>query len=330
MAKGEPSTVLTALGFSPAVERVYQRVLRQSGQRFDWVAAALSVTEVALLEDLRPLMARGIARIVDGRILVETPAQALGRLIVQQSEVASRSHADLAELARAVPMLVAGAARPSEHDVEGVWPLDGEVTTGGNPAALIAALLRDSKGDLAWLRPDQWRVGRESEMLQVIRDLKAAGRRSRAIYPVRILQAAPEVLRARTEAGEEIRLLPDIPTRMFVVGRSHAVLPEPLGFMDEPRSLVRQQGLVEALALLFDLMWERAAPVPDVDGRAPLVDMRRFLLEQLAAGQVDEQIAVRLGLGLRTVRRRVADLMTELGADTRFQAGVEAARRGWI
>jgi hypothetical protein len=30
------------------------------------------------------------------------------------------------------------------------------------------------------------------------------------------------------------------------------------------------------------------------------------------------------------VRRRVADLMTELGADTRFQAGVEAARRGWI
>jgi hypothetical protein len=26
----------------------------------------------------------------------------------------------------------------------------------------------------------------------------------------------------------------------------------------------------------------------------------------------------------------VAALMTELGADSRFQAGVEAARRGWI
>ena len=51
-----------------------------------------------------------------------------------------------------------------------------------------------------------------------------------------------------------------------------------------------------------------------------------FLLQQLAAGAKDEQIARTLGLSLRTVRRRVADLMIELGADTRFQAGVEAVR----
>jgi DNA-binding NarL/FixJ family response regulator len=37
-----------------------------------------------------------------------------------------------------------------------------------------------------------------------------------------------------------------------------------------------------------------------------------------------------MGLGLRTVRRRISGLMIELGADTRFQAGVEAARRGWL
>jgi DNA-binding CsgD family transcriptional regulator len=329
MAKGDPSTVLTALGFSPAVERTYQRVLRQSGQRLDRVAAVLAVSEEGLLERLQPLVQRGIVRLVDGTVVVESPAQALGRLIVHQSEVASRAHADLAALARAVPFLTAGAARPSEGDVDQVWPIDGEVTTGGTPATLIASLLRQSKGDVSWLRPDQWRVDRESEMLQAIRDLVAAGRRSRAIYPVRILHEAPEIVRARAEAGEEIRVLPDIPTRMFVIGRSHAVLPEPMGFMDEPRSLVRQQGLVEALALLFDLMWDRAAPVPDLVGGSQS-DLRRFLLEQLAAGQVDEQIAVRLGIGLRTVRRRVADLMTELGADTRFQAGVEAARRGWI
>jgi len=330
MAKGDPRTVLTALGFSPAVERTYQRVLRQSGQRLDWVAAALSISEETLLEDLQPLVDRAIVRIVDSKVVVESPVQALGRLIVEQSEAASRSHAELAALARAVPLLAAGAARPSEGDVEGVWPIDGEVTIGGTPAALIRSLLRQSNGDLAWLRPDQWRVPRESEMLDAIRDLAAAGRRSRAIYPVRIMQEAPEVVRARAEAGEEVRLLPDIPTRMIVIGRTHAVLPEPLGYMDEPRSLVRQQGLVEALALLFDLMWDRATPVRTPGSREPQTDLRRFLLEQLAAGQVDEQIAVRLGIGLRTVRRRVADLMTELGADTRFQAGAEAARRGWI
>jgi hypothetical protein len=30
------------------------------------------------------------------------------------------------------------------------------------------------------------------------------------------------------------------------------------------------------------------------------------------------------------VRRRVATMMADLGVDTRFQAGVEASRRGWI
>ena len=38
----------------------------------------------------------------------------------------------------------------------------------------------------------------------------------------------------------------------------------------------------------------------------------------------------KLGIGLRTVRRRIAELMTDLGVDTRFQAGVEAVRRGWL
>ena len=44
----------------------------------------------------------------------------------------------------------------------------------------------------------------------------------------------------------------------------------------------------------------------------------------------DEQIARELGLSLRTVRRRVAEVLDELGATSRFQAGVEAVRRGWV
>ena len=330
MARAEPSTVLTALGFSPAVERTYEQVRRQSGQRLEWAAAAVSRTPEQLLAEVAPLVERGIVRFdADNRIHVESPAQALARLIVQLSEAASRSHAELADLASAVPLLVAGAARPAEGEVDEVHPLDGEISNGGNAAMLIAALIRQSKGDLAWLRPDQWRIQREDAMLQVIRDLVAEGRRSRAIYPIRVLQEAPDVIRRRAEAGEQIRVLPDLPTRMFVIGTTHAVLPEPLGFIDEPRTLVRQQGIVEALALLFELYGERADPVLGV-GDHVQPDVRRALLRQLANGAHDEQIARQLGLSLRTVRRRVADLMTELGADSRFQAGVEAVRRGWV
>ena len=158
----------------------------------------------------------------------------------------------------------------------------------------------------------------------------ASGRRSRAIYPVRALQEARDVLLARARAGEKVRVIADLPTRMFVLGSTHAVVPEPLGMADEPRILVRQRGLVEALTMLFELMWERAAPVPDMDFGDARPDLRRFLLQQLAAGAKDEQIARTLGLSLRTVRRRVADLLIELGVDNRFQAGVEAVRRGWL
>jgi DNA-binding NarL/FixJ family response regulator len=54
------------------------------------------------------------------------------------------------------------------------------------------------------------------------------------------------------------------------------------------------------------------------------------VLELLQLGLKDETIARQLGISLRTVRRRIAMVMDEVGATTRFQAGIEAARRGLI
>ena len=70
--------------------------------------------------------------------------------------------------------------------------------------------------------------------------------------------------------------------------------------------------------------------MPDLDLGEARPDLRRFLLQQLAAGAKDEQIARSLGVSLRTVRRRVSEPVDELGVENRFQAGVEAVRRGWI
>jgi DNA-binding NarL/FixJ family response regulator len=41
-------------------------------------------------------------------------------------------------------------------------------------------------------------------------------------------------------------------------------------------------------------------------------------------------IARQLRLSRRTVTRRIAALLDRLGATTRFQAGVQAATRGWL
>jgi len=63
---------------------------------------------------------------------------------------------------------------------------------------------------------------------------------------------------------------------------------------------------------------------------APVGPGDPVVLALLAAGMKDRAIARRLGVCERTVGRRVAALCRDLGAVTRFQAGAEAARRGWI
>ena len=323
MAPPPSESVITALGFGKTADRAYHQVVSQSGRELVSVAQSVLRTPEELMRDLGPLVERGIVRLEDSRLFVLTPAEAVVRMVEVSAESAAAAHARLEAVGRALPYLTASNVRPADADMEEVHPVDGE------PVQLLASLIRESRGDLLWLRPDQFRKPREDAMAQIVGEQVQKGRRSRAIYPVRALHEAADTLALRSSVGEEIRLLPQLPTRMFIIGTTHVILPEPLGFVDEPRSLVRQRGWVEAMTLWFESMWEKASPLTSTSHRGA-GDMRGFLLQQLAAGAQDEQIARRLGVSLRTVRRRVADVMSELGAESRFQAGVEAAKRGWI
>lgn len=332
MPRPGSTSVLTALGFTPQVDRIYQRLRSQSGRDVERLAASMLRTPDELLADLAPLLRVGIVRHEGGQLVVEPPAEAVRLVTAGQAVYAERVRRQLEGITDAVGLLTAEEGRSVPSETDRSLAVEGEVVTAadrGDIYRLVRSLILGSRGDLLWLRPDQWRGPREEQMTELVREaLRDGGRASRAIYPVRAVGDDPDALAARAAAGEQVRLLPELPTRLLVIGDSHAVLPEPLGYADMPLAVVRQRSVVEAMAQWFELLWERAA-VPEVGVAGPR-DLRRFLLQQLAAGEHDEQIARRLGISLRTVRRRVADLMSELGADSRFQAGVEAARRGWI
>lgn len=330
MPRRAVSSTLSALGLSTDEERLYQRVLPLSGSTVEVVATALACEQDDLPEVLEPLVGHGVAGIDDGLVHVLSLTGVVSAFLTREAEAATRTRERLDDLATAIPFLTGATARPAPGDVEGVVPLDGEVSRGGNPLQLLTNIIAESRGDLLWFRPDAWRMPREAAVAKVVGAAIASGRRSRAIYPVLALHEAPDVLMARARAGEQVRVIAELPTRLIVLGTTHAVVPEPLGMADEPRVLVRQRSMVEALTMLFELMWERAAPVPDLDLGEARPDLRKFLLQQLAAGAKDEHIARALGISLRTVRRRVADLLIDLGVDNRFQAGVEAVRRGWL
>ena len=114
----------------------------------------------------------------------------------------------LVALSGAVPHLVAAATRPPSTTSTEVRPLDGELSSGGNPLELLGLMLRTSRGDMLLAAPgrvgDAARVGQVSQLLA---EAMATGRRSRAIYPVRALSEAPESLQARARLGEQVRVI---------------------------------------------------------------------------------------------------------------------------
>ncbi len=327
---GDPSSVLCALGLDRASEHLYFRLVPVSGHTVVGVARLVQVRPDQLLRDVGPLVGHGLVELSGDRLFVPPLAEALSELVLRESRRATASAEKLRELAGAVPHLVAAATRPDPGDLTDIRPLDGELSSGGDPLELLHLMLRTSRGDMLWLRPDAWAMPRESRVGQVLAEAMATGRRSRAIYPARALREAPEALAARAALGERVRVISEVPTRMFIFGDAHAVLPEPIGFTDEPRVHVRQRSVVAALTLWFELLWSRSVPVPEIESGRGHLEARQFLLAQLMAGDSDEVIARKLGISLRTVRRRMAELMSDLGADTRFQAGVEAVRRGWL
>lgn len=151
----------------------------------------------------------------------------------------------------------------------------------------------------------------------------AAGNVQRTIYPAQALDTPHGLqwLRTWSTVGEEQRLLPQVASEYAVFGDVGAVALAQWGDVASGYVLIRDPLLISTLAAYFDLAWEHAHAVP----HAPSHPGDERLIELLAMGLKDEAIARFLGIGLRTVRRRIAALMAIHGVDTRFQLGAALA-----
>lgn len=135
------------------------------------------------------------------------------------------------------------------------------------------------------------------------------------------------------EHGAEIRTAATLPPRMVIVDHNVAMLPLDIEDLAAGAIVVRSSGIVSALVALFELAWAKATPLDASLPRHPatgLASSDRELLLMLATGITDAAAAKRLGVSLRTVRRRMNGLMGMLGASSRFEAGIKAKERGWF
>ena len=140
--------------------------------------------------------------------------------------------------------------------------------------------------------------------------------------------------------GEQARVLASLPLKMTIADRRLALLPldteQPQA---GPAVLVYASALLDALSLLFDMLWDRAAPIGlrsdasrsfDKNEGDHLSDRDLAVLQLLQAGLTDAAIARQLNVTERTANRRVRDLMMRTETQTRFQLGWRVSQLGWL
>jgi sugar-specific transcriptional regulator TrmB len=94
-------------------------------------------------------------------------------------------------------------------------------------------------------------------------------------------------------------------------------------------AVITNQSVVRYLHRIFERVWSSAMLYEGTEGIDMAADDDRMLLLRLmAAGLKDQAIANRLGMATRTCRRRVMALLEDLGATSRFQAGLKVGQLG--
>ncbi|MEV4973345.1 LuxR C-terminal-related transcriptional regulator [Streptomyces scopuliridis] len=160
------------------------------------------------------------------------------------------------------------------------------------------------------------------------------GVKFRSIYLQSISKdrATFEYVRQTRWHGGEVRLAPTLPLRLLIVDREVAVIPGEALSTRPTALLMRGAPVIRALLALFEAYWKDAEPLEDPFDIHPgeITLQERELLRMLANGDKDETVARELGVSVRTERRMVAELLTQLDASSRFELGVKAAKLGWV
>ncbi|MFD0564915.1 helix-turn-helix domain-containing protein [Kitasatospora saccharophila] len=157
----------------------------------------------------------------------------------------------------------------------------------------------------------------------------------RSLYPSSFFAATRlrRYFQSAVEIGTEVRLCAHVPTDLLIVDRELVLLPlDPVN----PGSgicMLRGGPLVQAGLAFFEHCWHQAHLIdaehqrtaPDGPG-----EQQRALLRMLADGVKDDRIARVLGISPRTLSRLISELLVDLQAKSRFEAGVKAVQLGWL
>ncbi|GHJ42678.1 LuxR family transcriptional regulator [Catellatospora sp. TT07R-123] len=315
-------------GVSRLAESAYRMLLTAPGlTRADLDRALDAAAAPALAE----LAERGlVTATADGSLRVEPPERAMDLLIAREEAAIEARRAALAGLREGVGDMVAEfVGGRSEAFGDLLEQVTGDDAVRSRLYQIATGARREVWTVNPGPAPSARAIAASRAMDQVSR---ARGVRSRSVFATEAATDAPmrAYLAETVAAGDEVRLHPDPPLLLFIVDGELAVLPADLDRPGRCALVLKSAALVQPLIMLYQQLWRSAQPLePGRDWESDTERLHR-IVALLGEGQKDEAIARRLGLSVRTVRRLISSAVEGLGADSRFQAGVHAVRRGWV
>ncbi len=317
------------LGLRPAELAVYETLVDSYQLGVTELCAATEFSERAVRAALRSLTDLGFVHQINGLHTAMAPDVALTTYFLRREDDLRHDRLLAGEL-QARYERAAGVRAPADlvevvHGVEAI-------------SRRVDQVMRTARQEVRFVDKPPYATP-PSALHPVEEELLQRGVRFRGIYERRALELHD--LRADLELGlslgEEARVVAVAPTKM-ILADSHVGL-IPLHTTEttlESAVIVHRSALLDSLGALFARLWEDAVPLSlpghpaghgeETGAEISISDAR--LLALLATGLPDRSIAKQLGLSYRTFQRRLHRLMTELGAQTRFQAGLRAAARG--
>ncbi|WP_142194114.1 helix-turn-helix domain-containing protein [Streptomyces calvus] len=300
--------------------RLYANALRVGRLAREEAEAAPCLIELALLHPdpddknwLRPV----------------PPALALAqRLHPIERDIAERRRLSIRLADAFEPFMSLGAQAVSSEN--SITVLEGSARI--NAALNLAAT--QCRTEMLTIQPSDDRFSERSIVQGLERDkpLIERGVRIRTLYQ-HTARYSPEK-RAYVEqlsAGRvEYRTIDEVVERLIVCDESVAFIPPR---DDQQVALeIRQPGLVRYLIKVFEFMWSRAVPLsagaPYETAPGGITDIQHSIAKLLVEGHVDEAIARRLGMNVRTCRAHIAKLAATLGSGSRAQLGYLIAQSG--
>lgn len=330
---------LEAAGLGSAEERAYRMLVRLGDASAAQLAEVLDIGEVELNQVLADLQALGLITSIGSepaRYAPTPPDVGFAPLLLGGLEALDRAREAVAQLTDEHRTTM--RRRDASQLVE--------VITGANAIRQqLRNLQLGTRAEILWFcragHVAMTSTDNEEEFSMLERGISY-----RVIYEQALLEEPGMIdnLVLGVRAGEVARAAPVLPVRMATSDRAIALCPLVSGqdgITEPTAALVRDSSLLTALLALFDSYWKTSSPLRIVDDQDaagikvvrpahPIAGEERELVSLLVAGVSDKAIASRLGVSIRTVQRRVSDLMEQTGAHSRMQLAWQVARRGWL